>query len=70
MEKRGWGTRISRRKVFISQCRKNTLGNPFVFHYFWVSTNLMLERTKSQFSFEIFFLTKPKTFVGDPLVFH
>ena len=31
---KGGDTRISRRKVCVSQCRKNTLGNPFVFHFF------------------------------------
>ena len=69
MEKRGWGTRISRRKVFISQCRKNTLGNPFVFHYFWVSTNLMLQRVKSRFSVENVLSQSAEKFVGDPFSF-
>ena len=69
MEKREGSIRSFRRKFFVSLCRKKFVGNPFVLHYFWVSTNLMLERTKSQFSFENFFLTKPKTFVGDPFSF-
>ena len=69
MEKRGWGTRISRRKVFISQCRKNTLGNPFVFLYFWVSTNLMLQRVKSRFSVENVLSHSAEKIVGDPFSF-
>ena len=69
MEKREGSIRSFRRNFFVSLCRKKFVGNPFVLHYFWVSTNLMLERAKSQFSFENFFLTKPKTFVGDPFSF-
>ena len=41
-------------KFFVSQCRKFSLGNPAVRHYFRVSKNFMLQRVMSRFSVENF----------------
>ena len=43
---------------------KTFVGNPLVFHYFWVSTNFMLQlqRAKSRFSVEKFFSHSAENF--------
>ena len=48
---------------------KNFLGNPLVFHYFWVSTSFMLQRVKSRFSVENVLSHSAEKFVGDPFSF-
>ena len=48
---------------------KKFVGNPFVLHYFWVSTNLMLQRAKSRFSVEKFFYHSAENFRRRPLLF-
>ena len=39
-------------KLFLSQCRKSSLGNPLVFHYFPVSKNFMPRSGISRISME------------------
>ena len=46
---------------------KNFVGNPLVVHYFWVSTNFMLQRAKSRFSVEKIFSHSAENFRRRPL---
>ena len=67
MGKRGGGSiKVLRRKFFASECQKVSYITPLGCHYFRVSKIFMLQRVMSRFSFEIFCLTVPRNFVGEP----
>ena len=44
MDKWGGGIKFFRRKIFLSQCRKTSQGNPLLFHSFQVSKNVRDKR--------------------------
>ena len=49
------------RKSVVSQCRKSSLGNPSVFHYFPISKNFFPMTGMSRFSLKILFSHYRKT---------
>ena len=50
------------KNFFVSQCRKNSQGNPLGCHWFRVSKNFMLQRVMSRFSIENFLSHSTETF--------
>ena len=56
-------------RIFCLTVPKVFVGNPLVFHCFWVSTTFTLRRAKSLFSVENFLSHSAEKFVGDPFSF-
>ena len=61
----GGSIKFFRRKIFVSQCRKTSLGNPLVCHLFRVSKNFMFQRLFHDFPSKSFCLKVPKKIVGE-----
>ena len=65
VSREGGSSRIFRRMLFVSQCRKNLQETLLGCHYLWVSKTFMLKRVSSRFLSQFFCLMVPKDFVGE-----
>ena len=54
MDKGGGGIKTFRRKISLSQSRKNVQGNPLLFHYFQASKNVRNKRKGGGGNIKIF----------------
>ena len=65
----GAGITIFRQNCFVSQYRKNFVGEPFgVSENFWYRKTLCFRGICHDFPSKIFCLTVPKNFVGEPFI--